>query len=44
MNSQIVKEDKEHTFQCSQEIEKEEHLVELLKNFSQGYKHKETVE
>jgi hypothetical protein len=28
---QIGKEEKEHTFQCAQEMEKEEHLVELLK-------------
>jgi hypothetical protein len=41
---QIGEEEKEHTFQCSQEMEKEEHLVELLKIFSQGDEHKETVE
>jgi hypothetical protein len=33
---QIGEEEKEHTFQCSQEMEKEEHSMELLKNFSQG--------
>jgi hypothetical protein len=33
---QIGEEEKEHTFQCAQEMEKEEHSVELLKNFSQG--------
>jgi hypothetical protein len=32
---QIGKKEKEHTFQCAQEMDKEEHSVELLKNFSQ---------
>jgi hypothetical protein len=41
---QIGEEEKEHTFQCSQEVEIEEHSVELLKIFSQGYEHKATVE
>ena len=30
----IGKEEKEHTFQCALEMDKEEHLVELLKNFN----------
>jgi hypothetical protein len=41
---QIGEEEKEHTFQCSQEMEIEEHLVELLKIFSQGDEHKAIVE
>jgi hypothetical protein len=41
---QIGRKEKEHTFQCAQEMEKEEHLVELLKNFSQGDEHEATVE
>jgi hypothetical protein len=41
---QIGKEEKEHTFQCAQEMEKEEHSVELLKNFSQGDEHEATIE
>jgi hypothetical protein len=41
---QIGKKEKEHTFQCAQEMEKEEHSVELLKNFSQGDEHEATVE
>ena len=40
----IGEEEKEHTFQCAQEMEKEKHLMELLKIFSQGDEHKETVE
>jgi hypothetical protein len=41
---QIGEEDKENTFQCAQGMEKEEHLVELLKIFSQGDEHKATIE
>jgi hypothetical protein len=41
---QIGKEDKEQTFQCAQEMEKEEHSVEFLNNFSQGDEHEATVE
>jgi hypothetical protein len=41
---QISEGEKEHTFQCSQEMEKEENSVELLKIFSQGDEHKATVE
>jgi hypothetical protein len=41
---QIGEEEKEHTFQCSQEMDIEEHSVELLKIFSQGDEHKATVE
>jgi hypothetical protein len=41
---QIGKEEKEHTFQCSQEMEEEEHSMEFLKNFSQGDEHEATVE
>ena len=41
---QIGEEEKEHTFQCAQEMEKEEHSVELLKNFSQGDEHEATIE
>jgi hypothetical protein len=41
---QIGKEEKEHTFQCAQEMEEEEHSMEFLKNFSQGDEHEATVE
>ena len=41
---QIGKKEKEHTFQCAQEMDKEEHSVELLKNFSQGAEKEITVE
>ena len=41
---QIGEEEKENTFQCSQEMEIEEHSVELLKILSQGGEHKATVE
>jgi hypothetical protein len=41
---QIGKKEKEHTFQCAQEMENKEHSVELLQNFSQGYEHKAIVE
>jgi hypothetical protein len=34
----------EHTLQHAQEMDKEEHSVELLKNFSQGDEHNATVE
>ena len=38
------KKEKEHTFQCAQEMEKEENSMELLKNFSQGAEQEITVE
>ena len=41
---QFGEEEKEHTFQCAQEMEKEEHSVELLKNFSQGADQEISVE
>jgi hypothetical protein len=41
---QIGKEEKEHKFQCSQEMEKEKHSVEFLKNFNQGDEHEATIE
>jgi hypothetical protein len=41
---QIGEEEKENTLQRSQEIEIEEHSVELLKIFSQGDEHKATIE
>ena len=41
---QIGEEEKEHTFQCAKEMEKEEHSMELLKNFSQGYEKDITVQ
>jgi hypothetical protein len=40
----IGKKEKEHTFQCAQEMEKEENSVELLKSFSQGAEQKIIVE
>jgi hypothetical protein len=33
--------EEEHTLQCSQEMDKEENWVELLKNFSQKDEHEE---
>jgi hypothetical protein len=41
---QIGEEEKENTFQCTQEMEKEEHSMELLKIFNQGDEHKATIE
>ena len=41
---QIGEEEKEHTLQCAQEMEKEENLVEFIKHFSQGDEHEATIE
>jgi hypothetical protein len=41
---QIAIEEKEHTLQCAQGMEREEHSVELLKIFSQGNEHEATIE
>jgi hypothetical protein len=41
---QIGKKEKEHTFQCAQEMEKEEHSEEWLKFFSQKYEKEIIVE
>jgi hypothetical protein len=40
---QIGEGEKENTLQYSQEMEKEENFVELLKKFNQGYEHEPTV-
>jgi hypothetical protein len=37
-------EEEEHTLECAQVMDKEENFVELLKKFSEGDEHEETIE